>query len=657
MTSLLRCSFHRVRALLVFVVVPFCAAFTPAAIAETISPPSVKLIDDFGVNLSNGQVYQSLNTVAIGGAMGLSHSLSLYTNHFFPLRGRGYSDKFDGGSRYTQMASQTQVQSVMRVYDFAGTVDFRVYVNGALYNGVGSDVMDNYTFVPLHDERDRLQVSGSNREFLDWTKADGTVSRFRRNPNPPLNGEGRLAQVTSPNGFTVFVDLPNSVSTNTGFAIVYQYEPDSRGVPACANPAAGVPGANVATWAAANPRYVKAVNAASCAPTNASCLSRAWPTATFTWPAGMPRLMYCGESVFEVQTPTGTTTYRYKPHDLAYSGSNLVEGYTPGEQISPRLYKIKPANSTVESIEYTYKNIFQIFVVGVREDTVFTAADPGTYPTQMGFFERLVQQSGTMVTARVMDRTNEYQMGGTYIGQGSAQNLGSLDGGVWRVIRTVVSDPPYITEVNTKDAKILFEASTRNYVQRVEHNTGVTETFAYTRGNVSEIKANGTVMSHATYPPAGSCDTNPKTCNLATSVFDAKNNETQYEYHPASGQVSRVIPPADASGKRAELRIDYQQYRARYFDASGNRVEGSPIYLKSAERHCHDSNYASADPSAACAANDEVITRYYYNNNNLLLTSVATTDWSGKTLRTCYQYDVFGNKLGETQPKGAINCN
>jgi YD repeat-containing protein len=78
--------------------------------------------------------------------------------------------------------------------------------------------------------------------------------------------------------------------------------------------------------------------------------------------------------------------------------------------------------------------------------------------------------------------------------------------------------------------------------------------------------------------------------------------------------------------------------------------------MKVAERHCHDSNYAGPAASAACSGGDEVATRYQYNHDNLLLTSVATTV-GNKTLRTCYRYDDYGNKIGETQPKGAMNCN
>src|SRR5688572_7538279 len=45
----------------------------PWSLAQTLSPPSVQLIDEFGVNLMSGQVNQSLATVSIGGAMGISH--------------------------------------------------------------------------------------------------------------------------------------------------------------------------------------------------------------------------------------------------------------------------------------------------------------------------------------------------------------------------------------------------------------------------------------------------------------------------------------------------------------------------------------------------------------------------------------------------------
>jgi hypothetical protein len=213
------------------------------------------------------------------------------------------------------------------------------------------------------------------------------------------------------------------------------------------------------------------------------------------------------------------------------------------------------------------------------------------------------------------------------------------------------------TSVDTTDELVLFEANRRNLPSEVRRHTGLTDVLAYTpRGNLQKITSNGVVTGRAVYTYENDCANLPAICNQPTSTFDAKNNETGYAYHQPSGQILRVTPPADQNGKVAQIRYDYQQLRARYFDDAGNLVDGDPIYLKVAERHCHDSNYASNDHAATCLGGDEVVKRFIYNHPNLLLTSVATTA-AGKTLRTCYQYDVYGNKIGETQPKGASSCN
>jgi YD repeat-containing protein len=56
--------------------------------------------------------------------------------------------------------------------------------------------------------------------------------------------------------------------------------------------------------------------------------------------------------------------------------------------------------------------------------------------------------------------------------------------------------------------------------------------------------------------------------------------------------------------------------------------------------------------------NDEVVTRYEYNSDNLFLTGVTVTAVDGNntviTKRTCYQYDQYGNKIGETEPKANL---
>lgn len=631
-----------------------------SANAASLTPPSARFVDKFGVNLLNGQVNSTLETVSIGGEMGLAHAISLYSNHFERTGQRGYVDRYSGGARYSQLVGPGFVWPVMRVHDLGGSMDFRLMRGGSYYTGDGRESAVTATFVALKDTRHQLVVSGAANEFLDWTKPDGTVTRFGRVANPRIDAGGRLLSVTYPNGFRIHFESINRVFTNNGYSLVYQYEPDNRApdLAADANAPAGAPPYSVAEWALLNPRYVKAVNSVACSTGWATCLQRAWPTATFTWPPGMPRTMYIGKRVFTVDTPSGRTAYEYEPYDLAKNGNVVVTGYTVGQRISPRLKSIKPVSSLSATLEYTYKNLFVYTSVGLREDIfgVQYAPTNGTFPTGMGDSAALVQDAGVIETAKRLEERNSYEMGQVYQHESSAQNVGLLTGGVWRVITAINATPPMTVSVDTLDEQIVFETSGRNFPSQVRHHTGLTEVLAYTpRGNLQSITSNGVVTARAVYLHENDCATWPKICNLATSIFDAKNNETRYDYHSPSGQVARVAPPADQNGKVAQVRYDYQAHRSRYFDHAGNWVEGDPIYMRVAERRCHDSNYASSDPSAGCLGNDEVVTRYVYNNWNLLLTS-ATTTFGGKSLRTCYQYDVYGNKVGETQPKGSSAC-
>ena len=58
---------------------------------------------------------------------------------------------------------------------------------------------------------------------------------------------------------------------------------------------------------------------------------------------------------------------------------------------------------------------------------------------------------------------------------------------------------------------------------------------------------------------------------------------------------------------------------------------------------------------SGCAANDEVVTRFEYDHDNLLLTGITVSEPAGATRRTCYQYDIYGNQIGVTQPKANMS--
>ncbi len=165
------------------------------------------------------------------------------------------------------------------------------------------------------------------------------------------------------------------------------------------------------------------------------------------------------------------------------------------------------------------------------------------------------------------------------------------------------------------------------------------------RGNLTKLTKGGTVMT-AEYPPTCTASTR-RYCNKPIWTSDGKGNKTHYTYHPDSGELLSITYPPDKAGKVAQTRYGYEQKQARHFYTPLL----TPIWLKTSESFCADSNYSNG-----CAGGDEVITRYEYNHDNLFMTGMTVySQKDNKTLRTCYEYDDYGNRIGETQPKANLS--
>ncbi|MEY4590278.1 MAG: hypothetical protein RL497_2354, partial [Pseudomonadota bacterium] len=84
----------------------FCG-FTSVSFAvqdDFIPLPKYSTVDALGVNVYGNQVQPNLDTLSIGGAMGLSHSIAAQGNTFSYDHGwHGYRDKYAGGVRNTDL--------------------------------------------------------------------------------------------------------------------------------------------------------------------------------------------------------------------------------------------------------------------------------------------------------------------------------------------------------------------------------------------------------------------------------------------------------------------------------------------------------------------------------------------------------------------------
>ena len=212
---------------------------------------------------------------------------------------------------------------------------------------------------------------------------------------------------------------------------------------------------------------------------------------------------------------------------------------------------------------------------------------------------------------------------------------------------------------NGPTVKAEFNEHESNFINKLTTN-GLTYSYGRAiRGNITKrtTKAeNGTAILatiEAGYPD--SCE-NLKTCNKPLWTKDANGNVTDYEYHQESGQILKITKPADENGIRPVTHYQYEQKYARYYKNNATTIEqaDSPIWLLTSEITC----IAKAATETGCQAGDALTTTYEYGKdteaNNLWLTGTVVTSASGESRRTCYEYDMYGNQIGESSPSANL---
>lgn len=655
-----------------WLLVPVVASFVAlGAQAAQVEPPKVPVVDRNGVNMANGQVTTSTFTVGIGGAMGLSHNVSVHANEF-----NGFNGKYNGYGNNVELSTAIDYspRKVYRIFDFDGTVDFAYVFNGAIQQSGDAYICGpGFEFKSLGDEREILECDSA---YLYWTKPDGTVSRFSRS-DTYMSSFAWLVDVKYPNGFKVTVQSGMSATTNTGFQVKSIYEPDHRDFRCSApNPIQGCKNDittlintdlnytnHTSGWSTSNPRYIKAINNAVeyCAPTAPSCvLTKQWPTATFNWAAGMPRTLKVGNTTISIVDMTGKTTwYDFKAYDLAYEtlqGGAVAMNYTLDKEMSPRLVGIR-SNGNDRKFTYDYTNVF------ITQDATVTTWDIR------------LQTSGKIISAKLLDSAETgYQINQPYFNDAVSQAYGI--GGIHRVQvkgSAIQGNPGAIYLVESDDGVLERENTvTRNFPVKFSPANGPTQDFEYFRSNLKKIiyrknQADSTYVE-ATFPTTCTSTTR-KTCNQATSIRDARGNYTHYTYHEPSGGVYSVTYPPNKNGKVAQTRYEYEQKTAHYYKGGAGKETGDPIWMKVSERYCINSDYvdSSADGNPLngyCQDGDEVITRFEYNHDNLLMTGMTVTSPPSNpnsappyntTLRTCFRYDMYGNQIGKTEPNANLS--
>lgn len=614
--------------------------------ASHIGPPSVSVVDRMGVSLVSGTMSYSVTDVTIGGERGLTHTVSTAGGKMSVVRPnyRGFEDNFFG-SIYGGRKSRNN-------NDLSDDIDILTVTDGtktAVFRFEGSS--GNWTIRehrgPNSDHARHKLTQPSKNEII-WTQDDGSKVTYHANDwlYPSAGIKAKMMSKEYPNGFTIHIDYKSehtigSVSTNTGYQLKYIFEGDTRPVTPAQQQwidttSLGEPYHYLSSiWSQSVPKHVVALNNAHqvCDLTAATCnYDTHWPKSTYEWPAGMPRVAYLPIPVnFTVRDAENRpTTFTMRGFDVAVPSSQFSSGYLfdrePGDESVSRITKVTPPSG--KPLEYFYKNIVEASaiqtpmpsIVGYVRHSVLDRAKRGA--DELTYWLDINNGQGDTVEYRALGRKN-----------------------MERLLFNQASE--VIVDFRHWDMNVHYSNDLKSEIEIIYHKmkTGV-EMFEYDdRSNVTGAIVKPTTYSldelRTTASYSGCGTTNQKHCNKPSYIIDPNGNRTDYFYHNESGNVRSVILPPNKDGIRAKTIYTYDQYTANH---SGPYK--SPIWLLKEKYTCAN--------VATCDGADKIVTEYEYEPANLHLVGEAVMA-DGQTLRTCYEYDRYGNQITVIPPKDNLN--
>lgn len=626
-----------------------CAQSAPA-------PPPASVVDESGYDNVSRQVEAHVTDLTLGsGDFQLVHTQHSYGSTFnkYLLRDSFYGDLQPTGQTVYGALGGTVIAACNFQFSF----------------GSYSDCfdLDGGSYAPRSQNGAKL-VDNLNGTFT-YISRDGVIfSIFGfapvNSPGNPFGAPGVVTQVTYPTGLIMNIGWKfwsgssgriQSVTTNAGMQIKYSYL--SNVTPTLAD------SSTLTNWT--TKLSVKGINnrIEYCDPLADTCsLTTNWKTASYSWsgfidnsgtqPHTMLQLSITGQdSVVTRYTLLGGIT-EFVSLESAIGGSIVA---------------IKPPTSTLDIFTFTYCNPFN------GSDLPYSPYC--TFPL-IGNYIDSTNNSGSTAPIRsgVAAYTKEGRAHRFILSAGSNGN----GGGSTTFGQNLQVDPDgrqtivgLINYVNPSRGSFpggvsVHDGTSYNYAadttgRIIRHSNGQDASFDYQyddRGNVismTRTPAAGSgitpLVTSASYPVT--C-TNMITCNKPTSITDPNGNVTQFSYDPVHGGVITTDGPLDANGVAPQSRNVYAQLTAQVRNAAGALVATSPIWVLVQESSCK----TGPALGAGCAnANDELRKTYQYGPTvgaqDLLLHGVVE-DATGLALRTCYTYDLNGNRVSERKPKAKL---
>lgn len=584
-------------------------------------PPDYSAVDENGVDMVSGRTRFRVQGLEIGGAdMRIGHTLVSDTNGFNWLN--PIVDNFSGGvGRILEFGSYSSCGSSSPfLAGLGGNFERFCLVDGQFQSVLenGSKLVDNQNGTWTYTNRDGsafLISSAFTNPASEWGHLglviegrfpDGKVLRIHRK---------KVTYFSSASGTNKTVNRIQSVTQSDGLQVKYLYAVNTT-----------PSDSTVRGWKI--PNGVIGINNAHefCAPMADQCaLSLPWPRANYIW-SGSNRILTI--------TDAGGRVTRYT-HD-EYS----------------RVIGVKPPSSpSVDKFSYDYCP----HLPGGTSECEVTICGGG---------------GGNCESFTILDKVRGSIRNGAVFTYEFITGIGGGNLSVYESFHPLGARMEFISQANSGivtnatdrfGRRMEFSLDRPNRLIETTEPDGAVISYEYDeRGNIVSIR-NGQVndlqaplLYRAAYPSA--CN-NLVTCNKPIWSLDANGNRTDYSYGSVHGNLLSVTGPA-VNGTRPQTRFTYVQRFAWVKNAKGGFVRASePIWVPASKSFCKT---GAASGSGCAVSGDEVRTTFEYGPDNgpsnlFLKGQVVTT--GGQSLRTCFGYDRYGNRISETLPSaGRTSC-
>lgn len=580
------------------------------AYAQDVIPPKVYSTTPGGINVADGSFVHSVVDISIG-------ALTLERFHLFgtkkpnnPLIGRNMSHNFD---IYVASNLTPQTGSPWFLPD-----RYRPIVHiGSSVSGVYAQPTSNLASITnwnLDAQKSGILSwsgsatwSGGNYVYTDRSGAIYTFSRTVSSAGTPFSSQ-RVSQIVFPDGRVQTFSYNASqqlklVSDSSGSAIVFDYNAASDVIAAC--------GFN---------------------------LSQSYVTASST----------CAGAALKV-------TYGYDPNGnlISVTGVDLQTTAYPGNALIG-ITCVQPPGFSSCKMAMSYANFGTVSPV-----TTQTMADGSSWTVHASRPEIINDpESSSDIT------------------DGGNSGIVIDPNGKWTNFTFTKSTPYTITDPNGRTTSYRFTGAIWDEYMGMPYSDGTMLVEAtLPEGNKYLAEYNGpfrsvtketmvakpgsglpSLIKEYNYSGCYAGGGTPQNCAKPTWIKDPKGNQTDFSYAAWGGTLWEMQPAPSAGAARPLKLFGYVQKYAYVKNSAGSLVaSGAPIWVPSTETVCQTyagSSSATCDPSAP-----QMVTTYEYGpdgtaNNLLVRGKVVTAD--GVSLRTCYGYDQWANKIFETQPNAGL---